>query len=110
MCGDDEESLRRILVLGSDDWITLDEVIWECAEGHKDELGRERVERVLRRMFHDDLFVPGELEESGFVDWHGGPADWMGTIMTLIIEHNWWLQGTGPWLRITDKGEQFAVE
>jgi hypothetical protein len=72
----EERALSDLLYQGLDDWVPLHAVVWYATHGHIDTASQALVLRVLRRLFSDDLMVPGDLGETGF---EGRFADLVGS-------------------------------
>lgn len=99
-----EELLRQCL----GDWLMLHDVLWESTHDDRSDDAKRRTAEVLRRLFIDGLMVPGELAESGFVDWPGQPSEWLVRAQSDLDRLNWKPMGAGFWLRLTETGQAVA--
>jgi hypothetical protein len=93
--------------------VSNQELIWEASEGEWPitEEGKSRIVRVLARLFHEGLMVPGDLEgPTGFQDWTGPASDWLDRSSAELERFNWRSAGDGFWLRLTELGERVASE
>lgn len=104
----DDMALVTLLDEGLDDWVPLDAVMWEVAQGDLSPESRAAVLRMLDRLSSEGLMVPGDLGETGFEDWSGSPADWLGRSLAELGRLGWRPMGAGFWLRLTERGEAAA--
>lgn len=104
----EERALSDLLYRGLVDWVPLHDVVWYGTHGHIDTASQELVLRVLRRLFSDDLMVPGDLGETGFEDWSGSTESWLDRAHAQLEELGWAPMGDGLWLRLTDRGQERA--
>lgn len=105
----DDPALEALLEAGLDDWVSLDEVIWEVAQGDLSAESRAQVLRMFDRVYSEDLMVPGDLGETGFEDWPGSPTEWRERSLVELERFDWNPQGAGFWLRLTEHGERAAT-
>lgn len=94
----------ELLRAGLDDWVSLDEAAWVIAGGEFSQATRMQVQDGLAELFRASLMVPGDLGNSGFVDWYGGAADWTARSRQVLGETKWPPMGAGFWLRLTALG------
>lgn len=104
----EERAVGDLLNRGLVDWVSLHDVVWYGTHGHIDAASQAMVVSVLRRLFTDDLMVPGDLGEAGFEDWSGGREDWLDRAHTQLEDLGWAPMGDGLWLRLTNRGQERA--
>lgn len=108
-----QKSLERVLLRGTDDWVSNQEIIWEASEGEfpVTEKGKAQILHVLSRLYEENLMIPGDLGgPTGFQDWPGTPSDWLHRSRVELERLNWRSAGDGFWLRLTEVGERAASE
>lgn len=105
----EERVLGDLLHRGLDDWVSLHDVVWYGTHGHIDPASQALVMSVLRRLFTDDLMIPGDLGEAGFEDWPGSTESWLDRAHLQLEELGWAPMGDGLWLRLTNRGQQQAT-
>lgn len=91
----DDDALEALLDAGTADWVSLDDVIWEVAQGDLTAEDRARVLRMFDRLYGEHLAVPGDLGETGFEDWAGSPAEWLDRTLAALERHGWAPRGAG---------------
>ncbi len=104
----EDVALNALLVAGMDDWVLLDEVIWEVTQGDLSFVNRARVLDMLQRLYGDGLMVPGDLGETGFEEWEGSAEAWLERSEAELERLGWNPLGAGFWLRLTERGEAMS--
>lgn len=104
----EEQIIRELLISGLTDWVPLHDVVWHCTEGVISDQSRNRILRVLHRLYADGLVVPGDLGETGFEDWRTSPDTWVERSADELERLGWQPMGAGFWLRLTPAGTQLA--
>ncbi len=100
----DVEVTKPLLEKGLVDWVSLHDVVWHATHGNLSPESKARTLRVLQQLFDEGLMVPGELAESGFVDWPS-PKEWLSRAASELERVSWTPMGEGFWLRLTERGE-----
>ncbi len=98
------DAVDKLLQLGSDDWVSADEVIWTAAGGDISATGQALVFEVLEDLYRNGLMVPGQLGESGFEDWTVPKDEYLARSKAELERHAWRPMGAGFWLRLTERG------
>lgn len=103
-----DQAIEALLTAGLDDWVMLDEVTWEVMEGDLSEVNQAKTVAVLEHLYMEGLMVPGGLTPHGFVDWGGGPSEWLTRSRSELERFGWKPMGAGFYLRLTERGESRA--
>jgi hypothetical protein len=104
----EDRALDDLLYRGLVDWVSLHDVVWYGTHGHINAASQALAMSVLRRLFTEELMVPGDLGEAGFEDWSGSRENWLDRAHAQLEELSWAPMGDGLWLRLTERGKQRA--
>jgi hypothetical protein len=101
----DDDVVNEILECGLADWVEIDVLADLCMRGEYSEAGIKQLHRILQKIYSDNLMIPGTLDDrvSG---WHGTWKDWVQRSIEELSACSWRPQGSGHWLRLTQKGEE----
>lgn len=103
-----DEVIRKLLVSGLADWVSLHDVVWWGTRGIITPDTKQVVLEVLHSVYSEGLLVPGELGETGFEDWAPPSETWVIRSEMAIDALEWRPMGEGFWLRLTPRGETLA--
>ena len=107
------EAIDELLKDGTDDWVSLDEVIWYARQvagsGPGAGLGGI-VGAVVFELVDRGLMLPGILGVGGFEAWSGSPQDLVARVIEACRLSDWSPMGAGCWFANTPAGDQAAAE
>ncbi|ASN21502.1 hypothetical protein CGK93_18825 [Arthrobacter sp. YN] len=100
-----DEVIRKLLVSGLADWVSLHGVVWWGTRGTITPDTKQVVLDVLHSVYSEGLMVPGELGETGFEDWARPSEIWVIRSEMALDALEWRPMGEGFWLRLTPHGK-----
>ncbi|MDR6639606.1 hypothetical protein J2Y68_003267 [Paenarthrobacter nitroguajacolicus] len=100
-----DEVIRKLLVSGLADWVSLHGGVWWGTRGAINSLTKQVVLDVLHSVYSEGLMVPGELGETGFEDWALPSEIWVIRSELALDALEWRPMGEGFWLRLTPLGK-----